>query len=265
MPVAEMNAEINKQNVPNFESVATTGIGVEETLKGITQLVLAHLIKKYGLEGSEPLEREIQILNANTGGDRGPADSLWDEEDVPAAEPLGSSKGVPAKAVASRPAPPTAAPFVIDDSGDDDDIPLVATELIGGPKTATAAAAKAPAPAPVSQQSPFDDVSDYFSTSGAPPSIPPMEVPMTSIEMAIPEGILSSLPDLSGPLPASSPSPSPSSTPSSAVTATPPVAERRSTDGLVKEVTVPINLTMDELRKHRRLKLKITLDVNLLP
>jgi hypothetical protein len=29
-------------------------------------------------------------------------------------------------------------------------------------------------------------------------------------------------------------------------------------------VTVPLNLTMDELRQHRRLRLKITLDVNLL-
>ena len=39
---------------------------------------------------------------------------------------------------------------------------------------------------------------------------------------------------------------------------------RRVTDGLVKEVTVPLNLTMDELRQHRKLRLKITLDVNLL-
>jgi hypothetical protein len=262
MPVVEMNTEINKQNVPHFESVATTGIGVEETLKGITQLVLAHLIKKYGLEGSEPLEREIQILNANTGG--APADSLWDEDDVPAAEPVAASRSAASsKAAVSKPAPPTAAPFVIDDSGDDDDIPLVATELIGGPKAATAAA-KAPAAASISQQSPFDDVSDYFSTSGAPPSIPPLEVPMTSIEMALPEGILNSLPDLSGPSPSSSSS-APSSAPPSAATNTPPAAERRVSDGLVKEVTVPLNLTMDELRKHRRLKLKITLDVNLLP
>jgi len=34
--------------------------------------------------------------------------------------------------------------------------------------------------------------------------------------------------------------------------------------GLVKEVTVPINLSLEELRQHRRLRLKITLDVNLL-
>ena len=87
---------------------------------------------------------------------------------------------------------------------------------------------------------------------------------MTSIEMAIPEGILNSLPDLSGPSPSSSSS-APSSAPPSAATNTPPAAERRVSDGLVKEVTVPLNLTMDELRKHRRLKLKITLDVNLLP
>jgi hypothetical protein len=83
--------------------------------------------------------------------------------------------------------------------------------------------------------------------------------------MAIPEGILSSLPDLSGPLPASLPATSQALSSAPAATATPPVAERRASDGLVKEVTVPLNLTMDELRKHRRLKLKITLDVNLLP
>jgi hypothetical protein len=33
----------------------------------------------------------------------------------------------------------------------------------------------------------------------------------------------------------------------------------------VKEVSIPLNLSLDEIRTHRRLKLKITLDVNLLP
>jgi hypothetical protein len=32
-----------------------------------------------------------------------------------------------------------------------------------------------------------------------------------------------------------------------------------------REVTIPLNLTMEELRNHRRLRLKIMLDVNLLP
>src|ERR1041385_822545 len=62
LPVAEIDKDVNKLGAPKFESVATTGLGVEETLKGITQLVLAHLIKKYGLEGSEPVGRAIQIL-----------------------------------------------------------------------------------------------------------------------------------------------------------------------------------------------------------
>src|SRR5204862_5836146 len=98
MALPEMEAEINQQRVPSFESVATSGLGVEETLKGITQLVLAHLVKKYGLEGSEPLDNNIQILNANVGGDRNAHDSLWEEDDdQPAPAPA-------AKQPAARPA-----------------------------------------------------------------------------------------------------------------------------------------------------------------
>src|SRR5947209_7551935 len=45
MPVADLEREVNKLHVPHYESVATTGVGVENTLKGITQLVLQHLAK----------------------------------------------------------------------------------------------------------------------------------------------------------------------------------------------------------------------------
>src|SRR5258707_9585574 len=82
LPVAEIDKELNKLNAPKFESVATTGIGVEETLKGITQLVLAHLIKKYGLEGSEPLGGDIQILNAAGVAGPRPHGLLGDEDGV---------------------------------------------------------------------------------------------------------------------------------------------------------------------------------------
>jgi hypothetical protein len=243
LPVAGLNAEVNKLGVPHFESVATSGLGVEETLKGITQLVLAHLVKKYGLEGSEPIERDIQILNAAVAQDPRPHDSLWDEDDVfgevtPVATP--------------------ASVFTLDDASGAEDIPLVPTELIGSPPPPPPPAAPAPQP--------FDDFEDYFASPPPPMPTPPppsssgisvrgssisalsplselsepTEVPMMSIEIPLPEGILSSLPDLSAP------------------------TERRANDGLVKEVTVPLNLTMDELRQHRRLRLKITLDVNLL-
>jgi signal recognition particle receptor subunit beta len=231
LPVAELDAEVNKLGLPHFESVATNGIGVEETLKGVTQLVLQHLIKKYGLEGSEPLDREIQILNPTIAAEARPHDSLWDEDD-PFAEPPSPS------------APPA---FTIDDAADADDIPLVPTELIGNEPAASAEPA----------EESFEDFRDYFSTNREIDEEPPSsgisvrggssalteisnDVPMRSIEIALPEGILNSLPDLSAP------------------------TDRRATDGLVKEVTVPLNLTMDELRQHRRLRLKITLDVNLL-
>jgi hypothetical protein len=213
LPVTEMQTEINQLGVPHFESVATTGIGVEETLKGITQLVLAHLIKKYGLEGSEPIDRDIQILNAAVAREQTPAESLWDDEE---------NAGV-----------------TVDDAGDAADVPMVATELI----------------TPPTQPGPFTEISDYFSNAGpAPPEFEteiPHEVPMASIEIPLPEGILNSLPELG-------------SAGSSTVATAPPEAGRRVTDGLVKEVTVPLNLTLDELRQHRRVRLKITLDVNLL-
>lgn len=242
LPVAVIDAEVNKLGVPHFESVATMGLGVEETLKGITQLVLAHLVKKYGLEGSEPIERDIQILNAAVAQEPKPHDSLWDEDDV----------------FAEPPPPPPASAFALDDISGAEDIPLVPTELIGSPPSTPPPVATPPA------AEPFDDFEDYFasppppmpapaapppsssgisvrgSTSALAPLSEPTEVPMMSIEIPLPDGILSSLPDLSVP------------------------AERRASDGLVKEVTVPLNLTMDELRQHRRLRLKITLDVNLL-
>ncbi len=235
LPVNELNAELNKLNVPNFESVATTGLGVEETLKGITQLVLAHLVKKYGLEGAEPLEKEIQILNAPS---QRPAtsDSLWDEDDD---DPFGSAPAPASVAVSAAPA--GEAEFDLDDAGDEN-IPLVATELL---PTSVGQS--------VSMANPFEDVTDYFSTPGpaaaaAAPAPASIEVPMMSVEIPLPQGILESLPVLG-----------------EDARLSPSQPERRANDGLVKEVSIPLNLSMDELRQHRRLRLKITLDVNLLP
>jgi mutual gliding-motility protein MglA len=229
LPVAEMDPEINKLRAPTFESVATTGLGVEETLKGITHLVLAHLVKKYGLEGSEPLD--INILNAPSPQAQTQSESLWDEDEE---EPFGAPAAAATPAEPARPAAIPLSPvgeseFELDDAAPDDSIPLVATELLPPP-----------------QMNPFDD---YFNT---PEPTPSMEVPTTSIEIPLPQGILESLPILG-------------EQPSATTVAAPPSLDRRSTDGLVKEVSIPLNLTMDELRQYRRLRLKITLDVNLLP
>ena len=155
LPVDKLNRELNKQNAPFFESVATTGVGVEETLNGVTQLVLANLVKKYGLEGGEPIDREVQILNPPPPQTREPvaAETVWDEEDLT--------------------------------------LPLPSSNL----------------------------------------------VQMASIEIPLPDEVMTSLPDLGG------------------------VAV--ATDALVKEVTVPLTLSEDEVRRHRKLRLHITLDVTI--
>ncbi len=54
--VEEMNTQINRHNAPFYEAVAMTGIGVEDTLKAITKLVLNNLATKYKLEGAAPAE-----------------------------------------------------------------------------------------------------------------------------------------------------------------------------------------------------------------
>jgi len=154
LPVQKLNRELNKVNAPHFESVATTGVGVEETLNGVTQLVLGNLVKKYGLEGSEPLDREVQILNA-PGADSSPPETLWDDED---------------------------------------------------------------------------------------PTLPLRSRQMASIEIPLPDEVMSSLPEVGGVA----------------------VAEQsQATEGIVREVTVPLTLTIAELRRSRKLRLKITLDVTI--
>jgi len=48
--VEEMNAKLNHLNAPFYEAIATTGIGVHDTLKAITKLVLLSLSERYGDE-----------------------------------------------------------------------------------------------------------------------------------------------------------------------------------------------------------------------
>jgi signal recognition particle receptor subunit beta len=55
--IEEINAEVNKYNAPFYESVATTGIGVKDTLNAITKLVLLHLTKKYGASATPAATR----------------------------------------------------------------------------------------------------------------------------------------------------------------------------------------------------------------
>jgi signal recognition particle receptor subunit beta len=45
--VEQLNAKLNAKGVPYFESVATQGIGVQDTLKSIVKLVLLRLTQQF--------------------------------------------------------------------------------------------------------------------------------------------------------------------------------------------------------------------------
>jgi signal recognition particle receptor subunit beta len=84
LPIEIMNERLNPRNYPFYEAIALKGVGVEETLKGVTKLVFKSLSAKYG-EG------------AASGAGMGAA-------------PSGPTKPAAAAASARAPAPPRASP-----------------------------------------------------------------------------------------------------------------------------------------------------------
>src|SRR5512147_2005733 len=48
LPVPVLNARLNPRKLPTFEAVAVNGIGVEETLRGVTRLLFQSLARFYG-------------------------------------------------------------------------------------------------------------------------------------------------------------------------------------------------------------------------
>ena len=206
MPVASLEEAINRFGAPSFESVATTGIGVEETLRGVTHAVLDHLVKKYGLQGAGSLDREIQPLNAAVPP-RDEGDSVWTEDNV-----LASEVGV-ADAVFPTEEIEPGSPMVLDDDGGED-LPTIPTELVDDPSPFGPETAPAPAQRHPSLEIDLTDV--------VVPPIRPQDAGASA-------------------------------------------AERRANDGLVREITVPLNLSAAELKGHRRIKVRIQLDINFLP
>lgn len=57
LPVEVLNERLNRYNAPFYEAIATTGVGVQETLRHITKLVLLRLNEKYGAEQQQPAAR----------------------------------------------------------------------------------------------------------------------------------------------------------------------------------------------------------------
>jgi signal recognition particle receptor subunit beta len=90
--IEDMNAALNKYNAPFYESVATTGIGVQDTLKAIVKLVLLNLTKKY----------EPKSVPAQAGAAASPASPVASMASTasgraatPAAEPPVAAQAIP--------------------------------------------------------------------------------------------------------------------------------------------------------------------------
>jgi signal recognition particle receptor subunit beta len=101
----ELNTLLNKYNAPFYESVATTGIGVHETLKGITKLVLHSLREKYA-GGEKEARRSSSVLTGAPPAPPAPEPLPLEEETAVAASlpdtpaPVGESAPI---AVAEEP------------------------------------------------------------------------------------------------------------------------------------------------------------------
>jgi signal recognition particle receptor subunit beta len=122
--IEEINAGVNRYNAPFYESVATTGIGVKDTLNAITKLVLLHLTKKYGAGASSSAKKPLQT-----------------EPAVPVAVAIPTA---PVPAAAQTPAIPLAAAAAVSSA------PVAATPEPAAPLRAAAP----PADPPVHQETP---------------------------------------------------------------------------------------------------------------
>ena len=221
LPVAELETRLNHLKVRSFESVATTGVGVEQTLNGIAQQVLAHLARKYGLDGGDE-EPPLQVLNPPAAQPVPPAESVWlEEEAVPEtpAAPIPPSPPAPA-----RPSE-YSAPSFLETVSEPDPVPF--SELIE----------RFEAPVEVSMESFSRPAVGKAAAAGGLQVQPLIDV--------VPEPFSAAAPGTS--------------------VAPPPDPEPASQEPLVKEISLPLNLTADELRRYRKLKLRLTIDVNILP
>src|SRR3990172_3065498 len=59
--VRELNEQINILKVPYFEAIAISGVGVQETLKGITKVVLQSLQRRYSREELEEVSQPSAV------------------------------------------------------------------------------------------------------------------------------------------------------------------------------------------------------------
>jgi signal recognition particle receptor subunit beta len=111
LPIENLNEKLNPRGLPAFEAVAPKGVGVEETLRGVTGLVFRSLAAKYGgVEGSAPPSIPLPRTDLT------PAPAVSPQRVTPA-PPL------------PRPPPPSPLPSLNIDTDENDDELLDSLEL----------------------------------------------------------------------------------------------------------------------------------------
>jgi len=171
--VEELNAAINKFNAPFYETVATTGIGVQDSLKAITKLVLLHLTKKY---------------DPRTGAAKKPA-AKAKAKATPVAQPTPApvAESIPAPVVEPTQIPVAAAPVAVAATAA---IPL--SGATGG--TPTAEIAPAPSSTPIEQEIPLSAGNTAVLETPGPEMTSP--VPQTEFAADEIDGLVGEVQDL---------------------------------------------------------------------
>lgn len=181
VPVDQLEAELNAKRLPSFQSVASDGTGVFETLRGITKLALSHIKQHHFQE---------------TGSHEAP--------EVPAAPALPPPPAAPSQHHPSQPTP--ASPLALSDLPSVGD--LLDDEGFG-------ASTEAPPPAPIPLM-PSDLVPPSFRepqppvAAPAPPVAPrPLPAPRPSPRLAPPSAPVPLAPRLAPVLPKAKALPNP--------------------------------------------------------
>jgi CheY-like chemotaxis protein/signal recognition particle receptor subunit beta len=182
LPLATLNAKINLRNVPHFAAVAVKGVGVEDTLRGVTRLLFKTLSDFYGTEAvpkaqlpTAPAPAAPALITASPVSESAPAAGAppkvtkapaFPAPPTPAAFPTPAA--VPAARPASAPSPPKA------------------EALSPAPPTNAVRAAPAPfAASPVSDPAPAESAPPKVTMAPAMPAPPPPAAPPTPA--AVPE------------------------------------------------------------------------------
>jgi len=137
-PIEELNAAINKHNAPFYESVATTGIGVNDTLKAITKLVLLNLTKRYeprttpaaaSVATPAAVAAPAAVARAAAGSSNAPTPVAV--ENQAAAPARAAAAGRKAKPTAKAAGPAPSAPVRTAPEPTEDDVDLLVEEIQG--------------------------------------------------------------------------------------------------------------------------------------